>query len=170
MTSTLTNLNLPYYTDGDPASEDVWRPLDETIMIAMDSELATKTFNQSFADYTLSRPILKDYGEKVYAHGSVSGAVTVDVTNGNHQTLTLTGNVTLTVSNPTPTGNFCLLALYITQDATGGRTVTFPSACKNTSGSTFSISGTTASKMTEVFLYTVDAGTTWRTRQGETWT
>jgi hypothetical protein len=84
--------------------------------------------------------------------------------------MTLTGNVTLTISNAPPTGEFGALFLYITQDGTGGRTVTFPAAFENTAGSNFTISGTTASTMTEVIAYTLDNGTLWRTKQGDSWT
>jgi len=169
MTSTLANLGLPYYVALDVASEDVWGDEITAILVAVDSELALKTFNQVFADKILSRPIFKDYGESVNALGSVTGTATADVTLGNHCSMTLTGNTTLTISNPSPTSNFCMLALYVTQDGTGGRVLTFPAACKNTAGATFSISGTVANKMTEVFMYTLDAGTIWRCKQGDTW-
>lgn len=167
---TSPNLAFTYPTPLDPATADLWGDILNTIFLALDSEEATKTIAQNFADKVLSRPIFKDEATKVEAKGNVSGAVTIDVTAGNIQTMTLTGNVTsLTLSSPSPTGNFCYLSLLITQDGTGGRTVTFPASCKGTSGSTFSISGTTASTMTEVFMYTLDAGTLWRCKQGSTW-
>lgn len=144
--------------------------LYEIIYDGTNFRLLQPASNLNFLDLALSRVMLKDYGEKINALGNVTGAVTADIELGNHHSMTLTGNVTLTVSNPSPTVNFCPLVLYVTQDATGGRVVTFPASFKNTSGTTFSIVGTTASKMTEVFAYTLDAGTTWRARQGETWT
>lgn len=166
---TTTNLGLTYPTPLDPATADLWGDIVNDIVIAFDSEFATKTINQNFADKVLSRPNFKDEATTVYAHGNVTGAVTVDIANGNMQSMTLTGNVTLTISNPAPTGNFGYLTLFITQDGTGGRTVTFPASCKNTSGSTFAITGTTLSTMTEVFAYTLDAGTLYRCKQGSTW-
>lgn len=166
---TSTNLGFTYPTALDPATSDLWGDILNAIFIVLDSEAATKTIAQNFADKVLSRPILKDEATKVYAHGNVSGAVTVDFTNGNIQTMTLTGDVTLTLNNPAPTGNFGYFSLLFTQDGTGGRVVTFPATCKNVGGSTFAISGTTASTMTEVFGYTLDAGTLYRCKQGSTW-
>ena len=166
---TFTNSTLPYYADQDPASEDLWYPPLLNEFIWLDGEAATKTIAQDFADKNLSRPVLKDYSETVYAHGNVSGAVTVNWQNGNHQTMTLTGNVTLTFSNAAPTGKLGAYILFITQDGTGGRTVTFPASHKATTGSTFAISGTAASTMTEVVMYTYDAGTLYRTKQGNVW-
>lgn len=156
-------------TSGDPETNNNYADDINAAITNNASEHATKTINQNYADKVMSRPNFKDYAETVYAHGNVSGAVTVDLENGNHQTMTLTGDVTLTVSNPSPTGNRCFLALDVTQDGAGGRTVTFPSAFKDSAGSTFSISGTTASETVEVFARTDDAGTLWRTKQGETW-
>lgn len=166
---TSTNLGFTYPTPLDPATADLWGDTLNTIFVLLDSEAATKTIALNFADKVLSRPIFKDEATKVNALGNKTGATTVDITLGNICTMTLTGNITLTISNPSPTSNYCYLILLITQDATGGRTVTFPAACKNTAGSNFSISGTTASTMTEVFMYTTDAGGTWRCKQGSTW-
>lgn len=167
---TTPNYSLTYSNPLDPAYDGLWGPVYNTIHLFWDGELVTRTANYNFADFELSRPVLKDYGEKINARGNVTGAQTIDLTLGNHASLTLTGNVTLTVNNPSPTGNFCALVLYITQDATGGRTVTFPAAFVDTAGDNFSIIGTTASTMTEVFAYTLDGGTTWYTSQGKTWT
>lgn len=161
------SITLP--TPLDPSTNDAWGTTLNTAITTVNDEHGTRTGSQNFADQQLSRPIFLDYGELVVAKGNVTGAVTIDITGGNHQTLTLTGNVTLTVNNPAPTGNFAPLFLYITQDGTGGRTVTFPAAFVDTAGNNFSISGTTASTTVEVFAYTLDAGSTWRTRQGLTW-
>ena len=153
----------------DGGDEDTWGLLLVALWTASYAAFQARTEDADWADYVLSRPKLKDYSETSVSKGSVTGAVTIDVSAGNHQTMTLTGNVTLTISNPPPASTAGFLFLYITQDATGGRTVTFPASFVNEAGTNFTISGTTASKMTEVRAYTLNNGTTWRTVQGSTW-
>jgi hypothetical protein len=53
------------------------------------------------ADQTVSAINLKDYGEITNALGSVTGATSIDLTDGNSVTATVTGAVTWTFSNPT---------------------------------------------------------------------
>lgn len=166
---TTANLSLDYPTPLDPATADIWGDIINDIIVAYDGEFGTKTINQNFADKILSRPSFKDEATEVYAHGNVTGAVTVDITNGNMQSMTLTGNTTLTFSNPAPTGKFGYYQLFVSQNGTGGWTLTFPASCEGTDGNTFSFSGLAASTMTEVFGYTLNAGTLYRVRQGETW-
>lgn len=61
------------------------------------------------------------YGEKVYSLGSTSGTITPDVSNGNVQTITLTGNLTFSAfSNPVAGQS---LTLIIDTNGTG-RTLT----------------------------------------------
>lgn len=55
--------------------------------------------------------------------GSSSGAVTVDWTQGHRQKITLIGNVTLSFTDPSGTGN---LILVVTQDGVGGHSIAFP--------------------------------------------
>lgn len=76
----------------------------------------------------------------------VSGAVTVSRTNGRYQFGTLTGNVTFTVSAGQVVGDELVLAL--TQDATGGRTVTWPSNVKLAGGSMTLSSASTTDQVT----------------------
>lgn len=167
---TTTNYSQTYVTPLDPAFDGIWGPIYNSLHVFWDSELATRTINYNFADFELSRPTLVDYSEKINPLGSVSGAQSIDIESGNHVSITLTGDVTLTVTNPAAANNFCLLVLYVTQDTTGGRTLTFPSAFVDSSGANFAISGTAASSMTEVVAYTLDGGTAWYTKQGTTWT
>ncbi len=58
-----------------------------------------------------------------HAKGNITGATTVSFNDGNVQTMTLTGNVTFTFSNPQSGASYQLI---ITQDATGGRTIAWP--------------------------------------------
>ncbi len=65
------------------------------------------------------------------AIGNITGATTINWNNGLSQGATLTGNVTLTFSNPLDAGWHCL---GLTQDGTGGRTVTWPGSVIWTGG------------------------------------
>lgn len=62
-----------------------------------------------------------------YSAGSCSSALTVDWTNGPHQKITLTGNCTLTMSNPL---NGEWHSLELIQGSGGGFTVTWPASYK----------------------------------------
>lgn len=59
--------------------------------------------------------------------GNSGTSLTINWNNGNEQRVTLTGNVTLTLSNPRNGGRYVLI---FNQDGTGGRTVTWPSSVK----------------------------------------
>lgn len=62
-----------------------------------------------------------------YGNGNSGTSKTVDWTNAQHQNLTLTGNATLSFTDPAgPTS----VVLKIVQDATGSRTVTWPASVK----------------------------------------
>jgi hypothetical protein len=76
--------------------------------------------------------------------GNITGTVALDFdTRGNYVKATLTGNVTFTVANMR-TGTTYVLMLV--QDATGGRTVTFPSTIRTSSSISLPVV-TTASLM-----------------------
>lgn len=156
----LANFGLTYSNPFDPVYQDLWGGLLNAIVVAMDGEFATKTFAQSFADYQLSRAKLKDTSEVVYNAGNISGAVSLDYTNGCYQYATLTGNVTsLTISNWPASGTGGWMTLELTQDGTGSRTLTLGSAYK-TQGAAGVTLTTTASKRDKLYLQTRDAGTT----------
>lgn len=81
---------------------------------------------------------------------SSGGAVTIDWTKSNHQTITLTENTTLAFANPS---NPCNLTLRIKQDTTGGWTVTLPTI--KTSGGA-SLSFTTTSNAEDLLMLYFD--------------
>lgn len=74
--------------------------------------------------------------------------------------LTLTGNATLQFPTGVASGNESTVGIYLTQDATGGRTITLPAAAKNPGGTAPTFS-TVANKTDYVEYRTTDAGTTW---------
>lgn len=69
--------------------------------------------------------------------GSVSGAVAIDLSAGHVFTLTLTGDVTLSLTGLPTAGTLCEAELRLLQDATGGRAVTWPANGKWPGGSAF---------------------------------
>lgn len=99
-----------------------------------------------------------DPGESYFAD-SVSGAVTVDYANAKVNKYTLTGNVTFTFTGAT-TGFACGLTLYLVQDGTGSRTVTWPASVKWAFGSVPTLS-TAANSVDIVIFETYDGGTSW---------
>ena len=71
------------------------------------------------ADQIMSAVVHKDYAETVYAGGNTSTAVTLDETNGNTQTWTMTGNCTFTMPSGSGLQAGTALTLILTQDGTG---------------------------------------------------
>jgi hypothetical protein len=100
------------------------------------------------ADASAKLKIAGQYGSTTVAAGNSSTSKTLDWDDGNTQLLTLTGNCTLTLSNPKD-GFRYLIALL--QDGTGTRTVTWPSAVKWQAGTAPTLS-TTAGKCDIVTL------------------
>jgi hypothetical protein len=62
-----------------------------------------------------------------FSNGSSGVAATIDWTAAQKQVITLTGNCTFAFTAPLGAGNFLL---RLVQDATGGRTATWPAAVK----------------------------------------
>jgi hypothetical protein len=101
---------------------------------------------------------LKQYGDTLNAFGNTGTSATLDLSAGNFITATLTGNCTFSFSNPTT--NACAFTLVLTNDGTGGRTITWPAAVIWPSGSI--PSRTTSANKTDVYtFFTVNSGSTW---------
>lgn len=98
-------------------------------------------------------------GETFFDAGNSGTAITLNLASGNVQKLTLTGNCTITLTSPA-SGAFRSLLLYVFQDATGTRTITWPGSVKWGTAGAPTLS-TAASKMDKILLDTVDGGTTW---------
>jgi hypothetical protein len=90
-----------------------------------------------------------------YAQGNVTGATTFTRVNGNSITATLVGNVTLTLPNALVSGE--VLYLELTQDGTGGRSITKPANVKLVGGA---FSPTAAASATDSWTLKND-GTNW---------
>jgi hypothetical protein len=101
----------------------------------------------------LTNPTVTNYVETPYSANS-STAITLALTNGTVQIITLTGNATITMPTATSGKSFILL---LKQDATGSRTVTW-STVKWPGGTAPTITST-ASKQ-DIYSFFAD-GTNW---------
>ncbi len=102
---------------------------------------------------TISNPTVTNYVETPYSANS-STAITLDLTNGTVQIITLTGNATITMPTATSGKSFIM---YLKQDGTGSRTVTW-STVKWAGGTAPTITST-ASKQ-DIYSFFAD-GTNW---------
>ena len=117
------------------------------------ASIVTYTGTETLTNKTLTNPTVTNYVETLYA-ANTSTAITVALTNGTVQQLTLTGNATITMPTAVAGKSFIIM---LKQDATGSRSVTWstvvwPSATAPT------ITGT-ASKQ-DIYSFFSD-GTSW---------
>lgn len=94
--------------------------------------------------------------DELYAQGNVTGATTFNQTNGSTITATLTGNVTATVTAGKSINS--TLTLILAQDATGSRTISWPSNVKLAQGG---LTLSTAASSVDIVKLIYD-GTNWR--------
>lgn len=106
------------------------------------------------------RSLISVVNAPVHAVGNSGTALTLDASSssGAIKTITLTGNCTLTLTGATA-GFAATLELILTQDGTGGRTVTWPASVKWSGGApTLS---TAANAVDRIVLTSYNGGTTW---------
>ena len=102
---------------------------------------------------------LTNYAETINAIGNTGAAATINLANGNFVTATLTGNCTWTFTTGVTSGAVSF-TLFLTNDATAGRTITWPVSVK-WPGGTISTRTTTASRTDVYTFFTTDNGTNW---------
>jgi hypothetical protein len=103
--------------------------------------------------------ILLNYAEKVNAVGNTGTAATINLANGNFVTATLTGNCVFTFT--TSVGSECQsFTLFLTNDATADRTITWPPAVK-WANAAIPVRTTTANRTDVYSFFTFDNGTNW---------
>jgi len=85
------------------------------------------------------------------AYGSSGASPSIDWSQGNNQSVTLNANATITFTNPVAGGHY---TLYVIQDATGSRTITWPATVRWSNGVTPTL--TTAASQVDIFgfIYT----------------
>ena len=99
--------------------------------------------------------------ELVTAHGNMGATETFDASVSNVHSGTLDANCTFTLSNPSSSGRQTCLYLYITQDGTGSRTITWPGSAVGEGGGAVP-AGSTAAGATDLWVCTtIDGGTSW---------
>lgn len=90
-----------------------------------------------------------------------SGTLTLDLSTGRFFNVSLNANVTTLAFSNVPSSVAAIIDLKLTQDATGGRTFTWPSAVKWPNGYVPTVTSTANS--VDIFtLLTTDGGTTWQ--------
>ena len=109
----------------------------------------------------LSGGTLTNYADTIYAFGNTGATPTFALSNGNFVTATLSANITSMTFSLTgcPSGAFAF-TLFLTNDGTAGRTITWPPSVK-WPNSTVPIR-TTSANATDVYtFFTLNNGTTW---------
>jgi hypothetical protein len=111
-------------------------------------------------DHSAYTTVVGGGGETRQVHGNTGATETVDLANGNAHDLTLdAATVTLTLTAPV-SGVQNSVMLYLRQDATGSRLVSWPSSVKWPSGVAPTLA-TTGLDVNVVKLVTLDGGTNW---------
>lgn len=87
----------------------------------------TLTGTQTLTNKTIEAGVFTNGYTEETVTANTSTAYTIDLANGSLQILTLTGNCTFTFPTPTAGKGFTVL---LKQDATGSRTITWPSSVK----------------------------------------
>ena len=97
------------------------------------------------------------------AAGTVTTTLAIDVSAGDIVTATLGGNPTVSFTNVPASGTTVALTVFLTQDGTGSRTITWPTAvvCDGGTRATNLRPITTANTVTAYSFITIDGGTTW---------
>jgi FtsP/CotA-like multicopper oxidase with cupredoxin domain len=109
--------------------------------------------NKTLTTPALTNPTVTNYVETPYSANS-STAITLALTNGTVQIITLTGNATITMPTATSGKSFIM---YLKQDATGSRTVTW-STVKWAGGTAPTITSTASRQ--DILSFFAD-GTNW---------
>ncbi len=141
------------FTLGD-SGDTFTLPSGATLTVSGTSTIAslgasTASGTLSMADNIVSRPVVKDYAETVYAGGNSSTAVTLDETNGNVQTFTMPSGSGLQAGSS--------LTLILTQDGTGSRTGAFTSVLW-AGGSAPTLTTTATTGIDIITFYTFNGG------------
>ena len=111
-------------------------------------------------DQIISKAVFKDVGETLATNGTSGSTATIDLEDGNFHKVTLTANCTFTFSNPPATGTAGSFTLFLVQDGTGSRTVTWPGTV-DWAAATAPTLTTTAAAVDVLTFITLDGGTIW---------
>lgn len=101
------------------AGLSLWEKVGDTYLLGTTSETV-----EIVGDLKVNRSI---YYDEIYSNGNSGTSKNIDWTNGNRQSITMTGNCTFTFTNPPGP---CSLMLSLLQDVTGSRTATWPASVR----------------------------------------
>jgi len=109
----------------------------------------------------IQKVVMNNYSEKLNAFGNTGSAPTINLANGTFVTATLSANATFAFSLGTGvTSDAIQFTLHLTNDATPGRTITWPASVKWPNG-TVPTRTTTANRTDVYSFYTLNGGTDW---------
>ena len=111
-------------------------------------------------DQIISKAVFKDVGETLVVNGTSGSTDTIDLEDGNFHKVTLTANCTFTFSNPPASGTAGSFTLFLIQDGTGSRTVTWPGSVAWAAATAPTLT-TTAAAVDVLTFITLDGGTVW---------
>jgi hypothetical protein len=146
-TATLTNKTLT-----TPIISSISNTGTLTLPTSTDT-LVGRATTDTLTNKTLTNPTVTNYVETPFTANS-STAITIDLTNGTVQIITLTGNATITMPTATSGKSFIM---FLKQDGTGSRTVTW-STVKWAGGTNPTITATASRQ--DIYSFFAD-GTNW---------
>jgi fibronectin-binding autotransporter adhesin len=161
-----TSANVQFVWD---ETNDRWSTSGQPLAVAAlsTSGVYTASANINLSNNHLINSRLTRYTESVTANTTgVGSSYAIDLSTANIFDLTLSANVTFSVTNPPSSGIAQGATIILRQDATGGRTVTFPSSFKTTDGIAANSAISTGANRIDVFtIITVDGGTVYLASQ-----
>jgi hypothetical protein len=122
---------------------------------------ASGNFSAGTITASLSGGTLTNYTETIYAFGNTGATPTFSLSNGNFITATLNANITSMTFSMTgvPSGAFSF-TLFLRNDATPGRSITWPPSVRWPNGSV--PTRTTTANQADVYtFFTTDGGSVW---------
>jgi len=122
--------------------------------------ITTHAANVVMANNFITRPVLAGYSEHEVSNAAVTGTFTLDFSTANFFDLILTGNTTISPSGVPANTRMVSATLVAKQDATGGRTITWPTGTKY-AGAVSPPATTTANAVDIWSIMTYDAGNTY---------
>jgi len=122
--------------------------------------LTTLSANLVMANNNITNPTLTGYTESEISNTAVTGTYSLNCVASNFWDLTLTGNTTISPTGVPSATKMWAGTIAAKQDATGGRTITWPTGSKYPGG-VVPPATTTANAIDIWSLMTYDGGTSW---------